>query len=245
MRLSSGILGSARFVVVLLMLIARRNSQWRLVAGNPRRWQALALARGASELVLVEEGIGTTVHGGYFDPAVPEKNLAKRLAAAFGVLPSYQSVVARVVRHHTAYDRSIFPNPVRQDFLLGMPRASGVRLVPHDAIVVVTSMLAFGGEDRYRGIVNRLVQEGVSVDRILLSAHPRDDARHVRRFASELGIGIVDASLTLEDVLLLSLRAGHKVALYGDRNSSVSLLTQLRDPTWKFEDCTSPALEHG
>lgn len=234
---------SSRVLRDVLLTLLRRlytREEITLAVGNPRQWQNLLLARVSHHVDVLEEGVGTTRRGAYFDPSTPESSALKRLAQRVGILPTYAAVFGRIRHHYTSYAHSVFPTRRPVPFLApDIMQWIGSGGYPREMVVVVASLFRRVGAQPYAELVSELLHRGVARESIWFSYHPKDDAAAVQRFCAEYGIHMLQSPLMLEDFLIGLLGAGHQLAAHGDANSSILLVNSVLQPDWRWTDHTT------
>lgn len=220
----------ARFMRDVLM----RKRLSVLVVGNPRRWQALLYSRLAERVIVLEEGIGTTRTGEYFDPRVNEKSSAKRALIVLGLLPPYSEMLAKVAAHYTAFPSSVLPNrrPLPYVSLATVP-PEATRQRERIAIIV-SSLFREGDHTRYQLACQAALSSGVAYDSTFFSFHPKDDTKAVSAFCLKNGVEMLVSHQVLEDYILERLSGGVHVDVFGDWNSSVEIVQNSLRPDWKW-----------
>jgi hypothetical protein len=208
-----------------------------MFTGNPRRTLSLWLARTCQEVVVLEEGMGTTTSGGYFDYQIAESSRLKALATTLGLIIDYASVVKKITCHRTAYPTSIFRPILHVGFDFEI---SGIDLshFPGEVHIVISSWMDDVGAAPYIEIINRLYSDGLPKNSVFFSTHPKDQKSLVSAVCAATGIQVLDLPLILEDLCLALVRSGKRVSLYGDRNSSVLMLNQFSLSKDSYADFT-------
>jgi hypothetical protein len=208
-----------------------------LFTGNPRRSLSIWYSRFCSEIVVLEEGLGTTVQDGYFDSGVGEKSKLKMLAIKCGLISDYQTVVNKIKYHVTSYRNSLFEPVFRIDF----PIAVDHKLVDYfpETVNIVVSSLNADGPACYIKTINELLGKGIKIEHMFFSTHPRDVPRNIKAVHEATNIFVLNSPLILEDLCLALINSGRNVVLHGDRNSSVLMLNQVLDSNANYQDCTN------
>ncbi len=198
------------------------RSNFRLVTANPRRIECLILSRKTLEIILLDDGLGTLVSGGYFDKATEEVSFLKRLGISLGFIPSYDSILEKVAVHLTVFSRSIFPNPILIPYfpICSVPqenRNSNVTEIFISSLIQEHQVSRFVDWARCRFKISK---------ETLLSAHPAMPADRVERICGALGISYLETNgILIEDYVLSLPRDG--VMIFGQENTSTALLKEL------------------
>ena len=208
-----------------------------LFTGNPRRSLSIWYSRFCSEIVVLEEGLGTTVQDGYFDSVVGEKSKLKMLAIQCGVISDYQTVVSKIKYHVTSYRNSVFEPVFRIEFPIALDHEV-VDDFP-DTVNIVVSSLNPDGPACYIKTINELLDKGIKIENMFFSTHPRDVPKNIKTVHEATNIFVLNSPLILEDLCLALIDSGRNVVLYGDRNSSVLMLNQVLENNTNYQDCTS------
>lgn len=230
-------LNGAGLVATWLRALAARAAGKRyfeaLITGNPRRTQSLLAAQHAREIIIIDEGSGTTHRGGYFDPSFPERSRIKKALQRCRILPEYSRVAAAVRCHYTAYRNSIFNNPIHVPFSPVSPQAPRPSCVQY---LVVSSLIRRLDPGRFLPLL-----EGSSADarssggEVWFCPHPADRPAEVQQvLASVPGVRVLDTMMTLEEYCTKVISAGGRVVLRGDANSSSLLLDELYEGTTEY-----------
>lgn len=198
-----------------------------LLTGNPRRSPSLLAARCTDTVVIIDEGNGTTVLGGYFDPSVREKSRIKRAIQACGLLSQYRDIFNKVSEHFTFFNESIFPRPVRVPFTPASNFAiDQERLVQQ--VLVVSSVISLSGTERFAKILNQAVKESRGAYPVIFCPHPSDPPKKIRSvMAAAPGARLLNTPLLLEEYCAKVIEGGGRITLRGDGNSTSTLLDQL------------------
>ncbi|MFO7686422.1 MAG: hypothetical protein R6V60_10020 [Desulfobacterales bacterium] len=222
------------FDVLSSLWLVRNNAT--LFTGNPRRSLSMWYAGFCPEIVVLEEGLGTTVQDGYFDLVVSEKSRLKSLAIKLGIISDYQTAVRKIKYHITSYRNSVFEPVFRIEFPITLDHET-IGDFP-DTVNIVVSSLNPDGPACYIKTINELVDQGMKIEHMFFSTHPRDVAKNIKAVHEATGITILDSPLILEDLCLALIDSGRNVVLYGDKNSSVLMLNQILDNNKNYQDCT-------
>lgn len=208
-----------------------------LFTGNPRRTLSIWYSRFCKDIIILEEGIGTTYHGGYFDPKVKENSVTKKIAISLGVIKDYTSVTKKIKYHLTSYSNSIFTPYFIINFRINL-HDEIISSFPEKVNIIVSSWMNIVGPDRYIKVINDLFDNGVERDSIFLCAHPKDNAKYILNVYKTTGIVAISTPLILEDLCLSLLDSGRSVYIHGDRNSSALMLKKIIGENVRYEDFT-------
>jgi hypothetical protein len=212
--------------ILLLGLLGGRCADI-LITGNPRRSPSLVAARCTDSVVIIDEGNGTTVRGGYFDPLVLESNWIKRALTLCGLLKPYREVFGKVARHFTFFEDSIFPGPIRVPFTPASDFAID-REIPLHQVLVVSSSIHIRGPERYIELLSQAVKASSGAYPVLFCPHPSDPLKTIGSvMAAAPGARLLDVPLLLEEYCAKVIEGGGHITLRGDANSTSTLLDQL------------------
>jgi hypothetical protein len=216
--------GAAKLSYGFCKLLAA-NSPYRLLTGNPRRSPSMLLARRATEVIMIDEGLGTMPEGGDdFSLSRPEHTWPKRLLQSLSILPDFASVLAKISQHPTVFSTSIFPNPVRMKFepILSIDNRKD-RHLPHN--IFVSSYVRNSQISRYVAWArNRfdLTRE------FSLSVHPQMTTPQSLRLSREMDMPLFDQGpILLEEYVKTLVDLGRSVKLIGQINSTTKLLENI------------------
>lgn len=211
--------------VVGLIKVVReaRNDSILLITGNLRRIQSLAVARLSANIILVDDGVGTSRSGGYFDPKTNETRTIKKILIRGGVLPTYESQLLKIHAHFTVYDRSIFPNPRHVEFVGVTPQKDLMKL-PIVSKIFVTSFLRDKKIDHFIKWVN---ENFTDISEYAVSVHPNMPSSSTRKLINGLNIDILNLGpVLLEEYIYYLISIGLFVSIRGQINSSVEIIKQ-------------------
>lgn len=199
------------------LLAAASND--RLFTGNPRRTPSLLLAGRVAEIIMLDEGAGTTIWGGYLDPTIPERSRFKRVAVTLGLLPDYREVHARIGMHPTIFVNSIFPNPAPMAF---EPILSVKNLGACPSRIFVSSFLRDEQIAPYAAWAKQNFGLGSET---VLSVHPQMPRQRAEYLSRLIGIPIFDqGEILLEEYAVSLASSGLEVTILGQENSSTIIL---------------------
>lgn len=207
-----------------------------LMVGNPRRTPSLLLARLARNIYLIDEGSGLFVQGGYFDPSVPEKNWIKQVLINIKVLPDYERICRKIICHYTIYaGNSLFVSRkiqyidlrVELDFEIDEPVVN----------LFIASAIFYRGIEYYRTNVKQVIESEEGL--LYFLPHPVDANKYVNKVFSDIkGLFILNSKCLTEDLIILLIKKGKRVRLFGDYNSSLGILSSVLREGIDYENYT-------
>ena len=222
----------------ILIIDLRKLSSWlrlakycfrpyHFVVANLRRSESLFFARFSRNVVMIDEGEGTVVQGGYLDPRIKERSRLKQLLCDLSIIPSYSSIFNKVTCHYTVYSRSIFPNYQVINFSSVAPLEEVFRFEGAKVRIFVSSVAFLVDRHEYLKWAQKKINESeaISTCQSYFAPHPACSEDLITFLTRNLGVSLLPTNgVLLEEIVFHLCKKIDRVELIGEENTSTSML---------------------
>lgn len=211
-------------------------TDYRFISGNLRRLPSLFLGKYASEILALDDGVGTSIVKGYFDPVFKEKSIVKRILIKLGFVESYNIIHKKVSNHFTFFDSSVYSHSEKIKFYNLFEQLEMSEKIDNEIIIFISSSLSLLGADKYISKIKLFFPSQMWNSRVYFAAHPADKKNAVEKILYTFGMEMLDTKgLLLEDYILVLARSNVGVKLIGEENTSSAILRLVNSNNINFE----------